>query len=132
MLWFPNKFNTLTTRRSPTVALISGKGHWPLMPMTGRANMPSGLAVTHVILKSYVMVAAWICMPKHRRKTMVKENMVNRMRTFSSQGRFKSPARPLVPSVSQRHLQRPTREPIWHCSDGCLVIWRSDKMTNLI
>lgn len=29
--------------------------------------MPSGLAVTHVILKSYVIVADWASMPKHRR-----------------------------------------------------------------
>ena len=82
------------------------------MPMTGRANMPSGLAVTHVMLKSYVMVAACACMHNQRRMTPVKETMVGEMKMFSSQGRSKSPTRPLVPSASQRHLQKPTSEPI--------------------
>ncbi len=67
-------------------------------------------------------------MPKQRKMKPVKENMVDQMRIFSSSDRSKSPERPLVPSASQRHLQRPTGEPIWHCSDGCLVIWGSDKM----
>ena len=58
VLWFPSWLSALTTTRSPTVAVMGGKGHWPLMPMVGRSNAPSGFAVTQVMLKSYVTVAA--------------------------------------------------------------------------
>jgi hypothetical protein len=43
---------------SPTVAYIIGNGHRLLMPIVGLSNSPSGFALTHVILKSYVTVAA--------------------------------------------------------------------------
>lgn len=59
VLWFPSWFSTLTTTRSPTVAVMGGKGHCPLMPMVGRSSTPSGFADTQVMLKSYVTVTAF-------------------------------------------------------------------------
>lgn len=50
--WLPSELRTLTTSWSPTSTRMMGMGHWPLMPMTGRSAMPSGLAVTQVMLKS--------------------------------------------------------------------------------
>jgi hypothetical protein len=37
---------------------MTGKGHALLIPMVGRSNSPSGFALTQVMLKSYVTVAA--------------------------------------------------------------------------
>lgn len=48
----------LTMTRSPFVKFNSGRGHCPLMPMTGRSAMPSGFALTQPTLKSWVTVAA--------------------------------------------------------------------------
>ena len=51
---------------SPTAAVIWGIGHWPFIPMVGREK-PSGCAVTHVILKSWVTVAATLEETKRRK-----------------------------------------------------------------
>lgn len=43
---------------SPFVKLSTGIGHSLLMPMTGLSIIPSGFRVIHVMLKSWVTVAA--------------------------------------------------------------------------
>lgn len=50
--WFPKRLVTLAMILSPFVTLITGRGHWLLMTMTGRSCMPSGFAVVQVIFQS--------------------------------------------------------------------------------
>lgn len=54
----PSLLLTLTTTRSPTLALIAGQGHFPFIPTAGRTFWPSGLTLTQVTSQLYVTVAA--------------------------------------------------------------------------
>ena len=56
--WFPSWLLRLITTRSPTLQSILGMGHFPLIPMTGLSNAPSGLPLTQLTLKSCVTIAA--------------------------------------------------------------------------
>lgn len=56
--WFPRLFFAVMKTLSPTSATMGGIGHWPLIPMVGLSNAPSGFDVTHSMLKSYVTVLA--------------------------------------------------------------------------
>lgn len=58
VLWLPSWLSTFTMTVSPFVAVIIGRGHCPFIPIVGRSCLPSGFALTQVMLKSYVTVAA--------------------------------------------------------------------------
>jgi len=52
VLWLPSWLSTFTIIVSPFVAFIIGSGHFPLIPIVGRSKIPSGFALTQVMLKS--------------------------------------------------------------------------------
>lgn len=54
------------------VVLITGMGHFPLIPITGRASNPSGFAVTQVMLKSYMCVFAETTCPQNHNAKKTK------------------------------------------------------------
>lgn len=75
--WFPRSFFKLTITLSPTSASMRGRGHWPLIPMVVLSNWPSGLAVTHPVVKLYTRVAADAeenQNAKHRKRKLDKES----------------------------------------------------------
>jgi hypothetical protein len=82
---------TLAVTRSPLVKLSKGSGHWPLIPMTGRSAMPSGLARTQVIFQSSVTVSAFIVMARaerHAKKHAIDQVMLLTAREYSVECEF--------------------------------------------
>jgi hypothetical protein len=77
---------TLATTRSPLVKFSKGSGHCPLIPMTGRSAMPSGLARTQVIFQSSVTVSAFVVMARAERparKHAIDQAMLLTAREYS-------------------------------------------------
>ena len=116
---------------SPSVPTMAGIGNWLLMPMTGLVYNPSGLASTHVILKSYVSVAAREVCIQSINRVPITGNIDNEraMATSTRYREFEMRFRMLKIADSEE-VVKCKDENAWH--DNCQVHMRSffgSKMT---